>query len=215
MADNAAMVRQVTQLDHPLVQHHLGVVRARTTDPGQFRHSMRQLTSLLAIEATANLVLAEYQVQTPLQWCESRRLAQRIGLVPILRAGLVMVDPMLELLPGSEVWHLGLYRDEATAQPVRYYDKLPAGSPVDLALILDPMLATGGSACMACQTMLDWGVTDVRMLSVIAAPEGIGNLTNAFPDTAVYTCCIDEGLNEQKFIMPGLGDAGDRVFNTL
>ncbi len=215
LAHNAGMQSQVLVVDHPLVQHHLGVVRDATTDPWRFRHSMRQLGSLLAMTATANLRLGEQTIETPLESCGIKRLVDRIGLVPILRAGIVMVDPVLALLPEAEVWHLGLYRDEATAKPVPYYNKLPAGSPVDVALILDPMLATGGSACMACQSMVEWGVPETRMLTVIASPEGIEHLTQSYANTSVYTCCIDRQLNDQKFIVPGLGDAGDRVFNTL
>ncbi len=209
------MKSRVIQLEHPLVQHHLGIVRDRTSDPWRFRHAMRQLGSLLAVSATADLELRQSTVETPLESISAGQISQRIGLVPVLRAGIIMVDPVLELLPQAEVWHLGLYRDESTAQPVPYYNKLPAGSPVDMALILDPMLATGGSACMACQSMLDWGAGETRMLCVIAAPEGIANLTRSYPSTTVYTCCIDRELNDQKFIVPGLGDAGDRVFNTL
>ncbi len=209
------MSANVVQIDHPLVQHHLAIVRDRTTPPWQFRHSMRQLTGLLAVRATEDLVLEQKTIETPVKSCVVKVLTGSIGLIPILRAGIVMVDPILELLPHAEVWHLGVYRDEETALPVRYYNKLPEGSPVDLALILDPMLATGGSACMAFQSMVDWGVREMRLLSVIAAPEGIEALSLAFPATRLFTCCIDEYLNENKFIVPGLGDAGDRVFNTL
>jgi uracil phosphoribosyltransferase len=125
-----------------------------------------------------------------------------------------MVEPMLDLIPGSEVWHLGFYRDEETAQPIHYYSKLPESSPVDVAFILDPMLATGGSAAMACQQMMDWGVERIKMLSIIAAPEGIARLRNDFPAVEIHTCVVDDRLNEDKFIVPGLGDAGDRIFNT-
>ena len=126
-----------------------------------------------------------------------------------------MVDPILNLLPSAEVWHLGLYRDEKTAQPVRYYDKLPPASPVDVGLVVDPMLATGGSAIAALETLQNWGVTKMKLLSIIAAPEGIAAIEAAFPEAQVYVCAIDERLNDQKFIIPGLGDAGDRSFNTL
>jgi uracil phosphoribosyltransferase len=200
---------------HPLVRHHLGIVRDRNSSPCRFRHSIRQLAGLLAVEGTRELGVRRETVETPLASCPVDRLAERIGLVPILRAGIMMVDPLLELIPDAEVWHLGLYRDEETAEPVPYYNKLPAGSPVDLAFVLDPMLATGGSACMACQSMVEWGVREARVLSVIAAPEGVQRLTSQFPDVRVFACCIDQGLNDRKFIVPGLGDAGDRVFNTL
>ncbi len=215
MTDNGGMKEPVILDQHALIQHHLGIVRDRRTEPWRFRNSIRQLAGLLAAHATRDLKIREETIQTPLTTCNVRRLADRIGLVPILRAGIPMVDPLLELIPEAEVWHLGLYRDEATAKPVPYYNKLPAGSPVDLALVLDPMLATGGSASMACQSMIEWGVAETRVLAVIAAPEGIEKLTTAFPAVSVYACCVDECLNDRKFIVPGLGDAGDRVFNTL
>jgi uracil phosphoribosyltransferase len=169
---------------------------------------------LLAYAATSELKTTDLPIETPLQKMIGQKLLHRIGLVPILRAGISMVEPMLDLIPGSEVWHLGFYRDEETAQPVHYYSKLPPSSPVDVAFILDPMLATGGSAAMACQTMKDWGVGVIKMLSIIAAPEGIERLVAEFPDTEIHTCVVDERLNENKFIVPGLGDAGDRIFNT-
>jgi uracil phosphoribosyltransferase len=169
---------------------------------------------LLAYAATSELKTTDLPIETPLQKMIGQKLLHRIGLVPILRAGISMVEPMLDLIPGSEVWHLGFYRDEETAQPVHYYSKLPPSSPVDVAFILDPMLATGGSAAMACQTMKDWGVGVIKMLSIIAAPEGIERLVAEFPDIEIHTCVVDERLNENKFIVPGLGDAGDRIFNT-
>lgn len=126
-----------------------------------------------------------------------------------------MVEPMLDLIPSSEVWHLGLYRDEETAQPVSYYSKLPESSPVDVAFVLDPMLATGGSACLACETLIQWGVPKIKMLSIISAPEGIEKMAHDFPDVEIHTCVIDQRLNEDAYIVPGLGDAGDRIFNTI
>ncbi len=126
-----------------------------------------------------------------------------------------MVEPMLDLIPTSEVWHLGLYRDEETAKPVSYYSKLPESSPVEVAFVLDPMLATGGSAALACETLLNWGVSNIKMLSIISAPEGIDRMTTEFPQIELHTCVIDERLNEDAFIVPGLGDAGDRIFNTI
>ena len=201
-------------LDHPLVDCHLTTLRDKTTPPPEFRQSVRRLSMLLAYSATSELNTTECPIETPIQKMVGTQLLHRIGLVPILRAGISMVEPMLDLIPGSEVWHLGFYRDEETALPVHYYSKLPADSPVDVAFILDPMLATGGSAAMACQTMLDWGVPKIKMLSIIAAPEGIDRMTKEFPTIDIHTCVIDERLNEDKFIVPGLGDAGDRIFNT-
>jgi uracil phosphoribosyltransferase len=176
---------------------------------------VRRLAVLLAYEAAKDLAVEVTEVLTPLTKTTGLRLKHRIGLVPILRAGLGMVDPILDLIPDAEVWHLGLYRDEATAQPVEYYSKLPPGSPVDVALVLDPMLATGGSAASAMAALKHWGAPSVKLLSLIAAPEGIRELESQFPEAQVYVCAIDERLNDQKFIVPGLGDAGDRSFNTI
>ena len=202
-------------LDHPLVDCHLTVLRNRETSPAEFRQSVRRLSMLLAHSATAGLETTGTEIETPLQPMTGKKLINRIGLVPILRAGIGMVEPMLDLIPTSEVWHLGLYRDEATAQPVSYYSKLPESSPVDVAFVLDPMLATGGSAAMACQALIDWGVSNIKMLSIIAAPEGIARMQNEFPQIEIHACVIDERLNDQSYIVPGLGDAGDRIFNTL
>jgi uracil phosphoribosyltransferase len=205
----------VFEVQHPLIQCHLTRLRDRTTPPAEFRQLVQRLASLLAYEATKDLRAEAVVVQTPLTVTEGRRLAQRVGLIPILRAGLGMVDPVLELIPTAEVWHLGLYRDEATAKPVKYYAKLPAERPVDVALILDPMLATGGSVVAALTTLRDWGVRQVKLLSLIAAEEGVKFVESEFPDSQIYVCQIDPDLNDRKFIVPGLGDAGDRIFNTV
>jgi uracil phosphoribosyltransferase len=169
---------------------------------------------LLAVYATTDLSLKARRIRTPLVEHEGHSLAVRVAIVPILRAGLAMVEPVLQLLPEAEVRHLGMYRDEATAQPIEYYRKLPDGDPVDIALILDPMLATGGSIRMAADAMKRWGVKDVRVLSLIAAPEGIQLLHADAPDVKLFVASIDKCLDENKFIVPGLGDAGDRIFNT-
>ncbi|HMP07831.1 MAG TPA: uracil phosphoribosyltransferase, partial [Lacipirellulaceae bacterium] len=161
----------VFQVQHPLVAHHVTRMRRATTKSSEFRGLVRKLAVLMAYEATKDLDTRAHEVQTPLATTEGVQLRGRIGLVPILRAGLGMVDPVLDLLPMAEVWHLGLYRDESTAQPVRYYDKLPPGRPVDVALVLDPMLATGGSATAALMTLREWGVPRVKVLSLIAAQE--------------------------------------------
>ncbi len=202
-------------LDHALVAHHLTVVRDRTTPSPLFRASLAQLATMISVSATADLALRDLKIETPIRSFVGKRLRQRIGLVPILRAGVGMVEAVLKLIPTAEVWHLGLYRDESTAEPVHYYSKLPPRQAVDVALILDPMLATGGSACMACQSLTDWGVTEIRLLSVIAAPEGIQKVTSEFSGVRIFTCAVDERLNDEKFIVPGLGDAGDRLFNTV
>ncbi|TWT90411.1 Uracil phosphoribosyltransferase [Pseudobythopirellula maris] len=209
----------VFEVDHPLIACHLSRLRDKSTSPEEFRALVRRLATLLAYEATQDLDTVETSVETPLTTTPGSKLAPRIGLVPILRAGLGMVDPVLDLIPTAEVWHLGLYRDEETAQPVEYYSKLPPQRPVDVALVVDPMLATGGSVMAALDTLKQWGVGQVKILSIIASEEGIKNVEaqlqdNQFPNAQVYVCKIDPVLNDQKFIVPGLGDAGDRIFHT-
>jgi len=199
---------------HPLVSHHLARLRDESTPPEEFRQLIQRLAVLLAYEATQDLALKQVEVQTPLTATHCHTLSQRIGLVPILRAGLGLVDPILNLIPSAEVWHLGLYRDEATALPVEYYSKLPESRPVDVALLLDPMLATGGSAVAALGALQKWGVKQVKLLSVIASRDGVAAVQREFPETQVYVCVIDPELNSRKYIVPGLGDAGDRFFNT-
>ena len=175
---------------------------------------MEALASLLLTEATCDFAQESTKVTTPLETMQCRTLAGRIAGVPILRAGLVMVDSLLQLIPEAEIRHLGFYRDEATAHPILYYNKLPDADPPATALVLDPMLATGGSAVGAIRALEKWGVADIRMLAVIAAPEGIERLQRDCPSVRVFCCACDRELNDQKFILPGLGDAGDRIFGT-
>jgi uracil phosphoribosyltransferase len=203
----------VIQLQHPLVQHHLLHLRDRATPPSEFRSLVRRLSTLLAYEATQDLTLREASVETPMTSARGRMLNQRVGLVPILRAGLGMVDPVLDLIPNAEVWHLGFYRDEKTLQPVEYYKKLRKGGAVEVAMVLDPMLATGGSAVAAIKAVQNWGVSRVKLLAMIAAPEGLQAVQSAHPAAQIYVCAIDSHLNERGYIVPGLGDAGDRTFN--
>ena len=205
----------VVEVRHPLVQHHLARLRDKSTPPVEFRTLIQRLTELLVYEATQDLKLGDVEVVTPLTTMTGQRLSQQIGLVPILRAGLGMVDPVLNLIPSAEVWHLGLYRDEATALPVHYYSKLPTTNPVDVGMVLDPMLATGGSATLALEALQAWGVPSLKLLSIIASQDGIRAVTSKLPDTQIYVCAIDPELNSHKYIVPGLGDAGDRTFNTL
>jgi uracil phosphoribosyltransferase len=202
---------------HPAVQHKLAVLRDRTTEPKKFREVVRELSWLLGYEALADARLRPLTVQTPLEEMQGAQLGDRIGLVPILRAGLGMVDAMLELMPTAEVWHLGLFRDERTLRPVEYYNKLPDSASVDLCLILDPMLATGGSATAAIEVLKRWGaVTPVRikLVNLIAAPEGVAAVAAAHPDVEIHCAALDRQLNEKGYILPGLGDAGDRQFGT-
>ena len=211
----SAIASGVFEVQHPLIECHLTRLRDAKTTPMEFRGHVRRLATLLAYEATQDLSVIPTEVTTPLKKTSGSKLSQRVGLMPILRAGLGMVDPVLDLIPSAEVWHLGLYRDEDTAQPVEYYSKLPPDRPVDVALVVDPMLATGGSMIAALETLRAWGVGRLKLLSIIASEEGIKNVEAEFPDAQVYVCKIDPELNDARFIVPGLGDAGDRIFNTL
>ena len=200
--------------NHPLVQHKLTLLRSEKTEHKKFRELIRELALLLSYEATQDLRLAEYVVSTPLATAQGYYLQEDIGLVPILRAGLGMVNGIHEMIPGAQVWHLGIYRDEKTLRPVSYYNKLPVEPTVQVCLILDPMLATGGSATAAVEVLKKWGVRRIKFVGLIAAPEGIEVLTKAHPDIPIHLAAIDERLNERGFIVPGLGDAGDRQFGT-
>ena len=199
---------------HPAVLHKLAILRDQKTEPKKFRELVRELSWLLGYEALADVEVKPLAVQTPIELTEAHELGVRIGLVPILRAGLGMVDAMLELMPTAEVWHLGLFRDERTLRPVEYYNKLPDSATVDLCLILDPMLATGGSATAAIDVLKRWGAARIKLVNLIAAPEGVKAVTEAHPDVEIYTAAVDRQLNEHGYIMPGLGDAGDRQFGT-
>ncbi|TWU66342.1 Uracil phosphoribosyltransferase [Crateriforma conspicua] len=204
----------VVRVSHPLVDHHLSVVRCETTCPAEFRAAVHRLTMLISVPATDHLPTNQVQIQTPVAIADCRRISADVGLVPVLRAGLGMVDPVLQILPDASVWHLGMYRNEETAQPVGYYDKLPNGSPPDVAMILDPMLATGGSIDLVVRRLQRWGVGDIRVLSIIAARPGIQRIAEDFPDVKIFVAAVDPELNERAFIVPGLGDAGDRIFDT-
>ena len=204
----------VTILNHPVVHHHLTTLRAKETTSEQFRFAIGRLTTMLAYEAARDLTTAPKEIETPLTTTTAQCLNQRVGLVPIIRAGMGMVEPMLQLLPDAEVWHLGLYRDESTAQPIEYYNKLPQSEPLDVAMILDPMLATGGSARLAIEKLATWSVQQIKLLSIISSEDGIKRIQAESPNTQIFTCVVDGELNAQKFIVPGLGDAGDRIFNT-
>jgi uracil phosphoribosyltransferase len=199
---------------HPLVAHKLARLRDRNTDPKRFRELVREIAALLAYEATADLATMPRQIQTPLATLTGAELNEKIGLVPILRAGLGMVEGVWELMPSSEVWHIGLYRDEKTLKPVEYYNKLPIEPTVSVCLILDPMLATGGSAVATTDVLKRWGVHKIKFVGVIGAPEGIQNMQTHHPDVSIYLAAIDDHLNERGYIVPGLGDAGDRQVGT-
>jgi uracil phosphoribosyltransferase len=202
---------------HPAVLHKLAVLRDVDTEPKKFREVVRELSWLIGYEALQDAKVRPRAIRTPMEPMEASELGERIGLIPILRAGLGMVDAMLELMPTAQVWHLGLFRDERTLRPVEYYNKLPDSATVDLCLILDPMLATGGSATAAIEVLKRWGaVTPVRikLVNLIASPEGVKAVSEAHPDVEIYTAALDRELNDKGYILPGLGDAGDRQFGT-
>ena len=205
---------------HPLALHKLALLRSRTTEPKKFREVVRELATMLIYEATHDLHVAAEEIATPLTTMTAMKLAEKVGLVPILRAGLGMVEGAWELMPQAEVWHLGLYRDEHTLRPVEYYNKLPVAPTVDLCLVLDPMLATGGSAIAAVDVLKRWGVSRIKFVGLLAAPEGLRALHAVHPDVAVHVAAVDERLTAggdpfpPGYIWPGLGDAGDRQFGT-
>ncbi|MBN1430121.1 MAG: uracil phosphoribosyltransferase [Anaerolineae bacterium] len=200
--------------EHPLVKHKLTLLRDKSTDSTQFRQLVNELASLLCYEATQDLAIAPRTVETPMGKAQGSTLAESIGLVPILRAGLGMVDGFWTMVPGAEVWHIGLYRDENTLRPVQYYNKLPVEPRVQVCLILDPMLATGGSAIATVDLLREWGAKRIKFVGLIAAPEGVKALHDAHPDVSIHVGAVDEHLNDIGYIVPGLGDAGDRQFGT-
>jgi uracil phosphoribosyltransferase len=199
---------------HPLVAHKLAHLRDKETDARKFRELVRELSALLAYEATADLRTVSRTVETPMGAAEGKELKFRIGLVPILRAGLGMVEGIWWLLPSAQVWHIGLYRDEETLKPVEYYNKLPVAPTVNVVLVLDPMLATGGSAVATVDILKEWGVEKIKFVGLIGAPEGIAHLQEHHPEVPIHLAAVDEKLNDIGYIVPGLGDAGDRQFGT-
>jgi uracil phosphoribosyltransferase len=209
-----AIVTLVYPSTHPLVHNKLAALRATRTGPAEFRALVRSLATLMAGEATADLPTRPVEVETPLGLASCRTLADTIGIVPILRAGLGMADGVLDLIPEAEVWHIGLFRDERTLRPTEYYNKLPHPPRITMALVVDPMLATGGSAVRGCEILKDSGVTRVKVVALLAAPEGIRRLSEAMPDVPIHVGVIDDHLTDIGFIYPGLGDAGDRQFGT-
>lgn len=207
-------MENVFESNHPLVKHKLTRLRDKSTEPKKFRELVRELGALLTYEATTDLATSPVEVTTPMCATQGEDLRDKIGLVPILRAGLGMVEGVWELMPSAEVWHIGLYRDESTLKPVAYYNRLPIAPTVAVCLILDPMLATGGSAVATVDILKKWGVAKIKFVGLIGAPEGIQRLHDAHPDVPIYLAAIDDHLNEHGYIVPGLGDAGDRQFGT-
>lgn len=205
----------VHEIRHPLIQHKLGLLRQNSLSTRSFRQLTAEVGSLLTYEATSDLALEDYQVNTWMGKAPAQRIkGKKITVVPILRAGLGMLDGVLELIPSAKVSVVGVYRDEATLEPVAYFEKLAHDIDERMALVIDPMLATGGSM-LACIDMLKKaGCTQIRALVLVAAPEGIRKVQEAHPDVSLYTASVDQGLNEEGYIMPGLGDAGDKIFGT-
>jgi uracil phosphoribosyltransferase len=208
------MPRNVYESNHPLVKHKLTILRNKENKPKKFRELIREISILLAYETTRDLALEPSPDETPMGTASGAFLKEQIGLVPVLRAGLGMVEGVWEMMPGSEVWHIGLFRDEQTLKPVQYYNKLPVSPTVQLCIVLDPMLATGGSSSATVDILKKWGAQRIKFMGIIAAPEGIKKLHDDHPDVDIHIGAIDERLNDIGYIVPGLGDAGDRMFGT-
>jgi uracil phosphoribosyltransferase len=208
------MTAEVHISPHPLVKHKIALLRDQRTDPKKFRELLREISILLAYEATADLATESVFVTTPLGQSAAYRLKERVGLVPILRAGLGMVEGVWSMMPNAEVWHIGLRRDEQTLEPIEYYARLPVSPTVDVSLVLDPMLATGGSAVAAIDTLKEWGARRIKFVGVVASARGIETVSSAHPDVPLFLAAVDEQLNDAGYIVPGLGDAGDRLFGT-
>lgn len=200
--------------EHPLVKHKLTLLRDVATDHRQFRELVRELTLLLTYEATQDTGTSPKTVQTPMGSANGVEISETIGLVPVMRAGMGMVDGIMELLPSVQVWHIGLFRDEETLRPVEYYNKLPDEPTVQICLVLDPMLATGGSAIATINILKKWGAKRIKYIGLLGAPEGVEALSKAHPDVPIHLAQLDEKLNEIGYIVPGLGDAGDRMYGT-
>ncbi len=206
---------KVHVIDHPMVQHKLSIMRDKETGPKDFRQLLQEISLLMGYEITREIPLEEIQIETPICKMTAKRvLGRKMAIIPILRAGLGMVDGLLNLVPVAKVGHIGLYRNEKTHEPVVYYCKLPEDIDDRFVIVTDPMLATGGSSCDALQMLKDRGCKNVKLMCLVAAPEGIERVQKAHPDVDIYVAAIDERLNENAYIVPGLGDAGDRIFGT-
>lgn len=206
---------KLTVLDHPLIKHKLSIIRDKNTGTNEFRKVVTEISQLMCYEVCRDLELETYEIETPIEKTVGYKLAgKKMGLVPILRAGLGMVDGMLSLIPSAKVGHIGMYRDEESLKPVPYYAKLPSDVEDRKIFVLDPMLATGGSAIDAISELKKQGCQDIRLINIVAAPEGVKAVQDAHPDVAIYVAALDKGLNANAYIIPGLGDAGDRLFGT-
>ena len=206
---------QVHVLNHPLIQHKLAILRSKDTSVKEFRELVGEIAGLMCYEATRNLPLMEVEVETPITTAKCKMLAgKKLAIVPVLRAGLGMVEGILTLIPSAKVGHIGLFRDPETLEPVKYYCKMPTDIAERDVIILDPMLATGGSASAAITFVKEYGVKNIKLMNILAAPEGIERVRADHPDVEIYVAAVDEKLNEHGYIVPGLGDAGDRIFGT-
>lgn len=206
---------RVTEIKHPLILHKLAIIRDKNTGSKDFRELLEEIATLMAYEVTRDMAVEDVQVETPVAMATCKMLAgKKLAIVPILRAGMGMVDGILKLIPAAKVGHIGLYRNEETLQPVEYFCKLPKDIEEREVIVVDPMLATGGSAADAITLLKRRGATNIKFVGLVAAPEGVAHLTNAHPDVDIYVAAIDEKLNEKGYIVPGLGDAGDRLFGT-
>ena len=206
---------KVTVLEHPLIQHKLAILRSKNTSVKEFRELISEISGLMCYEATRNLPTREVEVQTPVAVAKCRRLAgKKLAIIPILRAGLGMVDAMVDMIPSAKIGHIGLYRDPETHMPVEYYCKLPDDIENRQVYVVDPMLATGGSAVAAINFLKEHGCKNIVMMNIIGCPEGVEAVQTAHPDVDLYLAAMDERLNEHAYIIPGLGDAGDRIFGT-
>lgn len=209
------MKQRVHIMEHPLIQHKLSMIRDVNTGPKEFRELVEELSMLMAYEVTRDIPVEEVEIQTPLCKTKGKSISgKKLGIVPILRAGLGMVNGMLKLIPTAKVGHIGIYRDPETLKPVEYYCKLPPDIEERDLILLDPMLATGGSACAGIHFLKERGAKNIKLMCLIAAPEGINAVCSAHPDVDIYTAAVDEYLNDHAYIVPGLGDAGDRLFGT-
>lgn len=201
-------------IDHPLVQHKLSIMRKKETSTNQFRELLKEIAMFMGYEITRDFPLTYEEIETPLMKMNAPKIAgKKVAIAPILRAGLGMVDGLLELMPSAKVGHIGMYRDEETCQPVFYYYKMPVGKD-RMVIVTDPMLATGGSACDAIKRLKEDGYTQIRLMCLVASPQGVQAVSDQHPDVDIYLACLDKGLNDKNYILPGLGDAGDRIFGT-
>ena len=206
---------EVHLIDHPMIQHKLSIMREKETGSKDFRQLLKEISLLMGYEITRDLPLTDLEIETPIsKMTASRVLGRKLAIVPILRAGLGMVEGLLDLVPVAKVGHIGLYRDEKTHKPVVYYCKLPEDIQERLVIVTDPMLATGGSSCDALDMLKERGCTNIKLMCLVAAPEGIAKVQELHPDVDIYVAAIDERLNDNAYIVPGLGDAGDRIFGT-